>query len=233
MESSHSLPIIEVQPRLVKGSSSVRSLRNQGLVPSVIYQRGEESLDASVSYKDFARVAAQSTSSQVFLLKSQDKRFDGRTCIVKEVQKDYLKNKVLHVDFQSLKDDEEITVRVPIHIKGEAYGVKNEGGILTIAIHDLGVTCLPRQIPKEVVLDVSELRLGKSIHASDVVLPEGVALDDDPQETLVSVVAVRLVEETPATAAVGEEAADAAAGAEAAAAGGDAKAAPAGEDKKK
>ncbi len=226
METNSSLPVIEISSRDVKGSSQNRRLRNEGLIPSIVYHKGEESLNATVVYKDFYRVASQSTSSQVFLLKSGDNRLNGKSCLVKEVQKDFLKNKVLHVDFQTLKDDEEITVRVPIHVKGEATGVKNEGGILTQVIHDLGVTCLPRHIPKDIVVDVTELKLGASIHASDIVLPAGVALDDDPHETIVSVVAIRVVEETTATTAT------AAAKPEAAAAAGAASAPAADADKK-
>lgn len=215
------MPTIEIEPREGKGSSNSRRLRSQGLIPSIVYHRGEESVDGSLSYKEFVRVASQSTSSQVFMLKSSDKRLDGRTCLVKDIQKDFLKNKVLHVDLQSLKDDEEITVRIPVHVKGDATGVKNEGGILSVAIHDLGVACLPRQIPKQITIDVTELALGKSIHAADVELPAGVKLIDDPEETIVSVIAVRVVEEAP----VAEAAEPAAEGGEAAPAAADAKAA--------
>lgn len=201
METNSTLPVIEIEPRERTGSSNNRRIRTEGLIPSIVYHKGETSVNASVLYKEFYRTASQSTSSQVFLLKSSDARFNGKSCIVKEVQRDFLKGKVLHVDFQTLKDDEQITVRVPIHVKGEAYGVKNDGGILSVAVHDLGVTCLPRQIPKEFILDVTELKMGGSIHASDIVLPEGVELDDDAHETIVSVVAVRVVEEAPAAAA--------------------------------
>lgn len=220
-----SLPTIEIEARTAKGTRANNRLRSQGQIPSIVYHRGEKSLDGSINYNQFLKVAGHATSSQVFSLKSSDKHLDGRSCLVKEVQRDYVKNRVLHVDLQSLKDDEVISVRIPIHIKGEAFGVKNEGGILTVAVHDLGVRCLPRQIPKEVLIDVTDLHINKSIHASDITLPSGVQLDDDPHETIVSVVTIRIVEETPATPTAEDAAAAAAAGAEGAAAPG---AAPAG-----
>lgn len=228
------LPIIEVLPRESTGTSSNNRLRNEGLIPSVIYHKGEASINASVVYRDFYKVASQSTSSQVFQLKSQDSRFNGKTCLVKEIQKDFLKGKLLHIDFQSLKDDEEISVRIPVHVKGEAHGVKNEGGILAVAMHDLGVSCLPRQIPKEIIVDVTELKLGASIHASEIALPAGVKLKDDGHETIVSVVAVRIVEETPAAdaAATATEGAAPGAAAPAAAPAADAQAAAGAADKK-
>ena len=223
------LPVIEIQAREEKGTRANNRLRKEGLIPSIVYHRGEESLKGVVTSKDFMRVASQSKSSQVFSIKSSDSRFNGKTCLVKEIQRDFLKGRVLHVDFQSLKDDEEISVRVPIRIVGEAYGVKNDGGILTVSVHDLGVSCLPRLIPSEILVDVADLHLGKGIHASDIVLPPGVNLEDDAHETIVSVVAVRVVEETPATPTAEEAAAGAAAAAPAA---GAAAAAPEKKDKK-
>jgi large subunit ribosomal protein L25 len=228
--TENSLPIIEIEARSSRGSSASNRYRNQGFIPSIVYHRGEQSLNGLLSYNQFTKIASTATSSQVFALKSKDSHLNGRTCLVKDVQKDFINGKVLHVDLQSLKDDEVISVRIPIHTKGEAYGVKNEGGILSVAVHDLGVRCLPRQIPREIIVDVSELKLNKSIHASDISLPAGVELDDDPHETIVSVVTVRVVEETPATPTAEEAAA---AATTAAAPGATPAAAPAADKKEK
>lgn len=225
-----SLPTIEIEARTERGTRANNRFRAQGLIPAVMYHRGEQSIDGVVVYRDFAKIASQSTSSQVFILKSKDARFDGRSALVKEVQRDFLNDKVLHVDLMSLKDDEEISVRVPVVIKGEAFGVKTEGGILTVSCHDVGVSCLPRLIPRQIVIDVTDLKLGKSIHASDLALPEGVSLDDDAEETIVSVVAIRVVEEAAPTS-VADEAVAAAAAATAGGAGASG-AAPAAEKKK-
>jgi len=170
-------------------------------------------------------LAKKARLSQVFTFKSESPALNGKSAIVKEVQQDYLKGKVLHVDFQTLRDDEEITIDVPVRVVGEAPGVKLDGGVLTLVTHEVQVTCLPKNIPSVVDVDVSSLGLGQSIHASDLKFAEGVTLSDDPHETIVSVIIPRAVEEATAAPVAGAPAAGApAAGAPAAAAAAPAKA---------
>jgi large subunit ribosomal protein L25 len=182
---------LEVHRRDATGKAANRRYRHQGLVPGVVYHKGEDSVPALLAQREFVQLAQQAKRSQVFILKSADQSLDGRPVIVREVQRDYLKGSVIHVDLQALTDDEEITVRVPVQLQGEAPGVKNEGGILAFVTHELGVSCFPKDIPQTIAIDISELHLGGSIHASQVGLPSGVRLVDDPEETIVSVVAAR------------------------------------------
>lgn len=231
---------IEIEARSSAGSRIGRRSRAVGKVPCVVYGRGLTPTMGAVNEREFVRLAKLARTSQVFTLKSANSSFHGKSALVKEVQKEYVGGRVLHVDFQALRDDEEVMVRVLLRFSGEAPGVKNEGGILAVATHDLAVRCLPKKIPSELSVDVSKLDLGKSIHASAITLPEGVRLAGNPEETLVSVVEVKIVEEAKpaetAAAATAEGAAAApaegaaAAPAEGAAApadakGGDAKAA--------
>ncbi len=220
---------INVELREKTGKAANNRYRQSGKIPAVIYQRGQDSLFGAVDYKDFTLLAKKASTSTVFLLKSGDKNIDGRSALVKEIQKDFISQKVLHVDFQALRDDEEIIVQIPIRVVGESLGVKNDGGILAISAHNISVSCLPKSIPHHITVDVTPLELGESIHAEKLELPEGVSLAGDPEETIVSIVIPRAVaEETPATAAAEAGAAAApAAGAAAApaAAGGDKKAA--------
>jgi large subunit ribosomal protein L25 len=164
-----------------------------------------------VPYKEFTMMAKKARLSQVFTFKSSSSALNGKAAIVKEVQQDYLKGKVLHVDFQTLKDDEEITVDIPVILVGEAPGVKVENGILTLVTHEVSVTCLPKFIPSQINVDISALGLGESIHGGDLKLPEHVVLSDDPHETIVSVVAPRAAEDEKAATAPGAEGATAAA----------------------
>ena len=219
------------------GASSSKHLRAQGMLPSIMYARGETAVPLSISYKDFVKAAQSARISQVFTFKSKSKEIDGRSAIVKEIQKDGVAGRVLHVDFQALHENEEIVVRIPLAIAGEAVGVKLDGGILTVSAHELSVSCLPKAIPQSIEVNVAELRIGQSIHAQDIALPAGVRLSGNPLETIVSVVAVRqVVEETsaavPAEGAAAEGAAAPADGAAAPAAGGAAGDKAAGGDEK-
>jgi large subunit ribosomal protein L25 len=195
--------------------SSAKIARRLGFIPAVAYHRGDEPKRVKISYKEFVRIGSQVRSSQVFTLKSNVSGLDGKSAIVKEVQMDHLANRVLHIDLQTLKENEVIQVEIPVRIVGESPGVKNDGGILSIAAHEVSVRCLPKNIPEGLDIDISALNVGQSIHAKDLVLPENVELVTDVDETLVSVVAVRQTEvESP----VGAAAADAGAAAPAAAA---------------
>lgn len=226
---------IEIEPREGHGSRESRRTRRDGFLPAVVYARGEASVSARVPTQAFLHLGSSSRSSQVFQFKSGNPTLHGRSAIVKGIQKNHLDGTVLHVDFQALRDNEDISVPVVLHFEGEAPGVKLDGGILAIARHEIVLTCLPRLIPQDVKVDVSSLQIGQSIHARELKLPDGVRLHGNPDETIVSVVLVRQAVEAEASAPTAEGAAAtaAAAGAEGAAAapaaGADAKA---GGDKK-
>lgn len=218
--------VVEVTARQETGSGAARRMRKAGFLPSVVYHAGEESTSVLISAKEFMRLGSNCRKSQVFTLKSNLDKLNGRSAIVKEIQMDYLKKLPTHVDFLALKDDEEVDVIIALKFVGESPGVKLDGGILTILAHEVSVRCLPKNIPQELIVDISSLKVGNSVHARDLTIPEGVKLVDSADETIVSVVAPQAVQETTATP--GADAAAAAPGAEGAAAGATGAAAPAG-----
>jgi large subunit ribosomal protein L25 len=151
----------------------------------------------------------------VFTFKSTSSALNGKSAIVKEIQRDYLKGTLIHVDFLTFAENEEVAVEVPVKLVGEAPGVKIQKGILTVVTHEVTVRCLSKDIPLAIEVDITSLNLGQSIHVADLVLPAGVSVDDDEEETIVSVVAARATEEE--APAAGAPAADAAKAAPAAA----------------
>jgi large subunit ribosomal protein L25 len=187
---------IEVSERPTIGKASANRCRKEGFIPAVAYHKAEKPLAVQVPLKEFTALASKARRSQVFTFKSSVPSLNGKAAIVKEVQQDYLKGRVIHVDFQTLKDDEVITVDVPVKLVGEAPGVKNQGGVLAVVTHEVSVSCLPKYIPSAVTVDISSLGLGQSIHADQLQLGEGVTLADDASETIVSVVASRAEEES-------------------------------------
>ncbi len=207
---------IEISERPALGKGSANRCRREGFIPAVAYHKADKPLSVQVPFKEFTALASKARRSQVFTFKSSSPLLNGKAAIVKEIQQDYLKGRVTHVDFQTLKDDEEITVDVPVKLVGEAPGVKVQQGILTFVTHEVTVRCLPKNIPSAINVDISSLGLGQSIHAEQLILGAGVTLSDDPTETIVSVVIPRAVEEETKTAA--EAAAPAAGAAPAAAA---------------
>lgn len=227
---------LSVELRDSLGSSNCRGIRRKGMIPGVVYCRGENSVPVAVNGNDFIKLARRASSSQLFTIKSPDKNLNGRIAVVKEVQKNYLaQSEPTHIDFMSLRPDAEFTIEVPLRVTGEPVGVKLSGGVLSTPLHKLAVSCLPKNIPQRLEIDVTNIDLGQSLHARDVKLPDGVKLAGNPEETVASVVAIRIVEEAApaAEAAPADGAAAPAEGAAAPAEGaaapaeGDAKAAPA------
>ena len=219
---------LQIEPKAKSGSAENRRVRSEGKIPAVLYHRGAESISAVLSSREFVKAASQSKTSQVFRSKSSVKELDDKSLLVKEVQRDYIKGSVLHVDFQVLRDDEEIVVEIPLTFVGEALGVKLDNGILTYVAHEIEVSCLPKSIPEKIEIDISQLRLGESIHAEQIVLGDGVRLVGNKEQTIVSIVASRPDEAAASAAAPVDGAAPAAAAATPAAA-----AAPAAGDKAK
>jgi len=200
---------LEIERRDATGKGDARRARAKGILPASVYSKEGGSIPASLSHKDFVKIAKSVSSSHVFTITSGDKDLDGKMVIVKEIQKNYLKeNEILHVDFQALKKGQEISVDINLEYQGNPVGVKDEGGVLSISAREITVTCRPSLIPEHIVVDISKLALGDSMHASEIVLPEGVRLDSDPETNLASVVAPRSLadeEAEAAEAAEGEE----------------------------
>jgi large subunit ribosomal protein L25 len=135
-------------------------------------------------------------------------RLEGtaRTVLVKELQRDPVRGRPLHADFYLVELDKTVEVSVPIRLLGKAQGVEL-GGILDHPLRELELECLPRAIPESVEVDVSALGIGDSIHVRDLVLPEGVEVRTDADQTVASVIAPSVAEEPVAEkAALGEAA---------------------------
>ena len=195
---------LEISNRSETTPSVTKRLRKEGKIPAIVYHRGEESHAGFVGYKEFVKLAEQAKSSQVFTFKSEDSKFNGQAALVRDIQKDYISGKVLHIDFQSLKDDEQIRVSVPLRYLGDAYGVKTEGGMLAIHTHELTVNCFPKDIPLVLEVDITPLKLNTHFHASDLKLPNGVQLiSGREEEPLISIVVMKeeAVKAVDATAA--------------------------------
>ena len=191
---------LEVAERQESGSRAARRLRRDGFVPAVIYGKGGESRHVTVNLRAFRHLAKKSLPSQVFTLVDPSR---GATvkALVKDIQKHYTPAEVTHIDFLELVGDQLVKVRVPVHIRGEAPGVKLQGGVLTVVAHEIVLRCRPDAIPQAIDLDVSGLKLGDSLHARDLKLPEGVEFVGTEDESLVSVNETRTGrEESTATA---------------------------------
>ncbi len=198
------------------GSRAVRRLRREGKVPGVIYGHGTEPLPVAVGAREL-RVALNGEAGANQLL-SLDTGSGTYLTLAREMQRHPVAQTVTHVDFVIVRRDEVISADVPITLVGEATEVHHGDGLVDQQMFTLAINALPGAIPSGLEADISELVIGGQIRVSDLVLPEGVTTDVDP-ETAVAIGqpprVVVLEEEVEAEAAEGEEAVAAAEGAEA------------------
>ena len=172
---------LEAFPRTVKKRNAVKKLRSTGRIPGVLYGRGQDASGVEIDAKAFEALVKQATSGALLV----DLACDGKNglALIKEVQHHPLTGAFLHVDLYSVKENEAVTVFVPIESTGEAVGVAMGGGHLEHVLFRVRVRGLPKDIPDELVVDVSNLDIGHTLHVRDIEVPEGVevlANDDNP-----------------------------------------------------
>jgi large subunit ribosomal protein L25 len=164
------------EARPLAGRTNSRRLRKAGIVPAIVYGGGEAPASVQLDHNKLS----QQMNREAFYTSILKLNISGQTqqVVVKAVQRHPVRPQIMHLDFQRVREDEAITLNVPIHFLGEATakGVKDQGGVVDRLLTDVEVTCLPRHLPEYLECDVSNLELNQILHLSDIPLPEGVAL---------------------------------------------------------
>ena len=190
------------------GKGVARKLRQAGRIPAVYYGRGEEPIALQVGLKDLQEVIERAEGSNVIVdLKVEGDGAGDRKALIREIQRDPVGGRILHLDLQHISLTERIVVEVPIVLVGTAVGVKDGGGILETILREVEVRCLPTAIPPSIDVDVAHLNIGDSVHVRDLQVPE-VTILTDPDSTLATVVPPTVMEEKPAEVAAAAEAAE-------------------------
>jgi large subunit ribosomal protein L25 len=193
---------IKAYPRTQVRRGEVKKLRGTGRVPAVIYGRQAKPQNLEVNAKEFEDLMHRSASENLLVdLSVENDARAKRLALVQEIQHHPLDGKVLHVDFHEVAETEKITVHVPLETVGEAAGVKNSGGVLEHILFKLKVRCLPKDLPEQIVVDVSPLELGKAIHIGEIKAPAGVQILGEKSIAVVSVAVPRAEEEVVAPTA--------------------------------
>jgi large subunit ribosomal protein L25 len=203
------------EPRAQLGRTSARRLRKAGKVPAVMYGGGEAPESLVLDHNTLKhQMAREAFYTSILTLKLGAK---SQQVVVKAVERHPARPIIMHMDFQRVREDVEITLNVPIHFlnEAEAKGVKDQGGVVNHILTDVEVRCLPRYLPEYLEIDLTALELNQMFHLSDIKLPEGVTLvalahgDDQPlvavnppreEEIEIPVEAAAAPGEVPATA---------------------------------
>jgi large subunit ribosomal protein L25 len=181
------------------GKGAARTLRSKGQIPAVIYGHGREPQPLALNARDLDKmlgnIQAESTVIEVTV--------GGQTAktLIREIQRHPIKRQILHVDFQALVAGEKVTVSIPIVLMGIPEGVRLGGGVMDQTLRELEIEVDPADIPDHVELDVTSMVIGDSKHVSDLSLPPGVKVLDDPEGSVAVVAAPRAVIEEVAAVA--------------------------------
>jgi len=195
-----------------QGKGASRRLRHQGKVPAIIYGAGRPPRSLSFDQnKVLHQLENESFYSSILNIKVNDK---SQAAILKDLQRHPAKHMIMHMDFQRIVDDVEIKMNVPLHFIGEeiAPGVKTGGGSVSRLMNDVEISCLPKNLPEFLEVDISELELDAMLSLTDIKLPKGVeitALAQGPEndQGIVSIHVIKAapVEEEISDEEVGEE----------------------------
>lgn len=165
---------LQAKKREIFGKKN-KTLREKGFVPAVIYGKGKESIPLEVNLKEFEEVFKKTGETDIFNLEIEGEK-KARNVMVQEVKRHFLTNSPIHVDFYEVEMDKPITTPVPITLVGESPAVK-AGGILIQSMDEIEIEALPKDIPHEIVVDVSVLtEIGQTIYVKDLKLKEGIKI---------------------------------------------------------
>lgn len=196
--------VVKAEKKETGGKNHNRRLRADGKVPVVVYGGGAESTAVVAELKDLAAILR--SDAGVNTLFSLDVAGEGMTDVIfQDRQIDPIKGRLIHADLRRIAKGEKIEMTVPIHLVGEAEGLKEEGAVLSQAMREIKILVEPAKAPESFDLDITELAVGHSLHVSDLKIGEGIEMHEDPEAVVASIVIVKEVELEPQIAEEGAE----------------------------
>lgn len=186
--------------RSESGRNAVKQVRTRGGVPAVIYGSKEQPANLEISQRDIEALLSHAVGENILVeLEIDDNGTKTkRLSLIQEVQRHPLRPEIVHVDFHAVSMTEKISASIVIESFGEADGVKNFGGLLEQSMRAVTISCLPKDLPELIRVDVSAMKIGDTIHVRDLPLPAGVESEDDAELTVFIVAEPLVAEAAPA-----------------------------------
>ena len=184
---------LNVKPRTTRGNNPARALRREGAIPAVLYGPAKETKALSVSIYDLEQAIKATKTLQLFVTL----KIEGggtHTTMLKELQRHPVSGNFLHADFYEIATDQKVNVMLPVVTVGQSQGVEM-GGVLQMIRHEIEAYCVPSAIPEVIEIDVTDLGIGDSVHVEDIDVEGDVELVHDVNFTILTVSAIRQVEE--------------------------------------
>lgn len=194
--------VVNAQLRTTRGKNEARRVRVTGMIPAIVYGAFKESVAVTVNPKDVLKILRSKTGhNSIFDVNVEG--VEQTPVIVADESYDPIKGNLLHVDFRRIDLTRKLKVAIPIHVFGEAKGVKQQGGNMDVITRSVEIECIPDDIPNQFEVDVTELMVGGTIRVSDLPLKPGVRIVTDGHSVIAHVIGVKeevvaAVEEAPA-----------------------------------
>lgn len=182
---------LTAEPRDRLGTRNAQKIRKGGKLPVVMYGHKKGAVHLSLDAKD--AILHIEAGEKIFSIITADA--EPQTVLLKDVNYDYMGMKIIHADFERVDLDEVVTVNVPIHLVGDAVGLKTGGAMLIHTVTEIAVECKVAQMRDSIDVDVSALEVGGTFHASEVGLPDGWKLQSDP-DAVIAAIEIKKQEET-------------------------------------
>ncbi len=196
---------LQADVRTEKGTGVAHKLRQQGRIPAVVYAKGEAEMLSLPSRETERLVDYAGTGRLIDLHVKRGKKEERKPVLIKEIQRHPTRGAIIHVDFQAVTLDKAIVTHVGLHLVGEERRI-HDGAVIEQYLRDVEISCLPTQIPGTIMVDVSGLAMGASIHVRDLTPPDGVKFVTNPDEVIVTAAAPGAVEAAAPAAAAPEAA---------------------------
>jgi len=196
---------LQATKRDISGKKT-RFLRRQGITPTHLFGHGLESLSLQCDTAELQHIIARARTTRLISLKIEDDKHP-RSVFIREIQKDVIKGKLLHVDFYQIRKTEKMKSDIPIVLVGEAPAMKQKGRMLTHSLINLSIECLPDKLPPQIEVDLSPLEeIEQAIYVKDIPLSPDITVFTDPDQMVVKVSEVRVLEVEEVVAEVEAEA---------------------------
>ena len=200
---------LSASPRTQTRRKGARKIRSGGRIPAIIYGRHNPPQNLEIDAEQFDQLVHKAHTEIILVdLTVEGDAKPARLALVQDVQHHPLSGDILHVDLHEVKADEKVSIEVPVEAVGVPDGVKNGGGTLEHVRFRVRVRCLPKDLPEQINVDVTNLKVGETLHIGEIVAPEGVEILGDKKIPVLAVAApvAEAAAETTAAPAAGEAA---------------------------
>ena len=176
---------LKARQRTVTGKQVTKVLRRDGGLPAVVYGSGESPTSLTIDYHEFEGFLRKTMGESV-VINLEIEGMEDKKALLRDIQRDYLRNQLLHADFQQIRMSDQITTEVSLVMMGEPVGVTRDGGVLDQSLRVIEISCVASEIPEHLEVDIGNLGMGETIHVSDLTF-ENVEIVTDGEVAVVSV----------------------------------------------